>query len=378
MLIKKKLDVMTKKAIYILSIIVLTGMSACQSDEPQLNVVDDAKALVTLSAQLDGPAETRTAFEKVNSSLPFPFDVAVWASTTTTYLASDVKDGTDHANVDRHVTAHFSQASTVLPGPDNSGIRYPETTAVPPAYPIVNFIGLYPATDWTTAEGGTQATHLFHGYEDLMYAPQVSGNGNINPASDSYLPDPTLTFHHLLTYLKFKMVTTEEARNAWGKLTSISLTTTNNKVTTALSTATPTFDNGSGTVTFSAATGGDAITSMPLYGLGNDIQFPLLYYTLPTTATEVAYVLCAPVVASSSSGDYEYTLSISTENRAGLDVPINLMYKADPEGDATSFAGSTMGKEFTVTLTFTQNTISVAAEVSSWDLGGSGKQNVEE
>lgn len=362
---------MMKIKLYILLGVVMIGLSACQSDEPLINLDE---ALVTLNAQVEDQADTRTAFVKVNSSLPYPFDVAVWASTTSNDYTVTGYDGTDKMHVGKHVTATFNQASTTLPGPSNSGIRYPITDGVTPTYPTVYFTGLYPSTGWATTTGTSavyNSTTGITGKEDLMYAPEVFGNGNVETAA------PTLTFYHLLTYLRFKFVAVStDAQIAWGKITSIKLikqengnSFPKNLVDLTLGTTAPTISN----VTLSSN-----VTELPLYIKRENTIFPSENYTIPTVATEEAYILCSPVNASNASNYYEYTLEIETEKRNTTNTN-SVLLGVDLKGSSGSlFSGSTMGKMFTVTLTFTLNSIAASASITQWDTAGIGKEDVSE
>lgn len=364
---------MNRKALYILLSIVLTSFFACQNDVPVMEVNDDAKAFITLSAQVEDIADTRLAFEKVNSALPFPFDVAVWASTTRySYTGSPVADGTS-TTVNRHMTATFAQSTTTLNGPNNNGVRYP---AANPDPINVYFTGLYPSTSWTTTDG-TQAIHSFTGCEDLMYAPEDVGS--IDPAVD----DPVLTFYHLLTYLRVKIkAESEEALNAWGKLTSIKLVKQNNgadnpknSLSVALTSPVPaSISDVASKTTFSGSP-----SYLNLYKTGtDDTPFTSLSYTIPTTPTEVAYVLCAPVTASNASNTNEYTLEIETEKRnstIGNEVLVGIDLK---DSSDYFYNANTMGNMFVVTLNFRLHSIAASATIEAWDIAGYGKENVVE
>lgn len=350
-----------KKLTIILSIAVLTSMWACQGQlTPEAEL---PSGQIVLSAAEYG-SETKTAIEGIS----YPFTVAVWASTTSGSYPAGTANGTAASSylVEKHVTAVFNQTSTTLNGPDNDGIRYPyNETPTPPAVmsPRVYFIGLYPSSGWSTLSDGAGAGFTFNGRDDVMYAPEVYGS------SDPGVDDPTLTFYHLLTFLKFKIVAeSSDAQKAWGKLTSIKLVKQNNgqelKNTVSVALNSPA----------SSASFSNTVSELPLYVQNTNTTFPISDYTIPTSAeTPVAYVLCAPVPASNASGYNEYTLEIDTENRASRLVGIDLK-----SVENALFTGSTMGKEFTVTISFTMNSIAASATVTGWITGGVGKTDVSE
>lgn len=350
-----------KKQTIILSIAVLSSLWACQG---QLTPDKDLSSGKIVLSAVEYGSETKAAI----NGLSYPFTVAVWASTSSGTYPDGSANGTSASSyqVGKHVTAVFNQSSTTLNGPDNDGIRYPYNEApTPPAVmsPSVYFIGLYPSTDWSTLSEGAGAGYTFTGCQDVMYAPEVSGS------SDPGVDDPTLTFYHLLTYLKFKIVAeSADAQKAWGKLTSIKLVKQNNG-SDLKSSVSVTLNSPASSATF-----GTTVSELHLYVQNTNTYFPISAYTIPTSAAApVAYVICAPVTASADPGYNEYTLEISTENRTSRLVGIDLKSIADE-----LYTGSTMGKEFTVTLTFTLNSIAASATVTGWTTGGIGKTDVSE
>ncbi|MBQ9462818.1 MAG: fimbrillin family protein [Bacteroidales bacterium] len=359
-----------KDRIIILSLLTLSGLlfSACQT----IDIFPREKAcveLVELSAVMNDRPETRTPIEGIS----YPFSVAVWASTTSCSYPNVGKDGTSGVSyqVDKHLTATFNQSSTTLNGPDNSGVRYPYNEGGDPVFANVYFVGLYPSLGWSTASG-TNAAFTFDGSKDAMYAPQVSGNGD--PATSA----PTLTFYHLLTYLRFNIIAeSDAAQNAWGRLTSIKLTKQNNGASNPMNNLSISLDSpvpaNIGAIE-AKSTFTSSVSQLSLYANGTNTVFPASAYTIPTSAaTPAAYVICAPVTASDASGTNEYTLTINTEKRAPVIVGVNLK-----SGLSTYYSGSTMGKEFTVNLTFTLNHIAASATVNGWTTGGIGKEDVSE
>lgn len=257
-------------------------------------------------------------------------------------------------------------------------------------YPIdarkVFFVGMHPETLeegqtlWNYNEENNTVTHTFAGNTDVMFAPQTIGRYQQSPA-------PKLYFHHLLTWLRIEMVAeSEDARDAWGEIESM----------TIQSPSIVTIDLGQGGSydrhTHAEFTNG---TNMNLFyteitdGARNDKIFPTDLeggkYTLKgpkvgnestweNFVEEVAYVMCAPVTATTDN-KAEYTLSIETANRGTMKVPINLM-AAD---NATDFSGNTLGHQFTILLKFKiGENISVSARTTRWATGGVTSGEVEE
>ena len=127
--------------------------------------------------------------------------------------------------------------------------------------------------------------------------------------------------------------------------------------------------------------------SLSFYKTGSrsDLVFPgTEKYELTTTSTDVAYVLCAPVTATimdqisfEQSEEIvrtnEYYINIKTSNR-NVRVPVDLMTATN-----SWYSGSTMGKQFTVSLTFKiGNNIAVSAGITDWETGGVGFGKIEE
>lgn len=345
-----------KKKIYYIMLGILPTLWACQADEQQMPA-SDAAATVTLRTDI-GALQTRTPYELTTPSSEKPLDATVWASTTAGTFANGSADGSDGTTVSKHVDAHFISGTSTL-----TGVKYPHTVeGVVVNKPTVYFIGLYPKT-WSTP-AGTSATHTVTGRDDLLYAPQVTGEyATATP--------PTLHFYHLLTWLRFKVVADDaEVRDAWGKLKSIQLNAQPTSVSLDLSAAPidPKNTNVYDKLTFTGS------SPMSLYGTGTNTTFPAADYTLPTTPTEVAYVLCRPVVATNALNSYEYTLTLSTEHRSNVTVNIDLKDAVD-----AFYSGNTIGQQFEVTLRFTMGkTLAVATQVTGWQFKGYGDAEVNE
>ena len=337
-------------------------MMACQSEEPAIGTIDNGSRIY-LSAAIDGEdATTRTAYSLTTPNNDHPLTVAVWASTTSSsYPDTPGKDGSEGAgyDVEKHTAITFF-------GPDPHLLDdaiYPKVVGTPPVY----FVGFHPSTSWNT-DSNTQASYTFNGSQDVMFAPEISGM--FNAANENYAHPAHFHFYHLLTWLKvevkaFDAITTK----VWGKITSLQLKNTQNHVEVDLSTVPDTsspvketnINNVKGETTFSGS------ANLYFYESGSDNVLGATPYALPyDDFEEAAYILCAPVDAVATPATTEYTLIVNTENRANVEIPIDLKTAED-----AYYSGTTMGRQFTVQLTFTRNNIMVTAAVNDWQTGGS-------
>ena len=318
-------------------------LPACQRVSPDAG--QDPKSRVRICSSVMEQAPTRAPYTLTTPTDANPLSVAVWASSNS-HIYQDLGQSGSEGTVAKHVNATFLANSATL-----DGVIYPNTSdAEHPVY----LSGFHP-TGWTSSSvAGTDALFMFNGSQDVMYASEVSGYYGI-------ILNPIFTFSHLLTWLRINIqAESADAVTAWGKLTAITLTKQNkgadnprNRVTIDLTTDTKTFSS--------------SVSSLSLYSTGTDTVFPASAYTLPLSRTEIAYVLCAPVAASNEIDTNEYTFTLSTEKRSDIVVPVDLKSAVD-----SYFAGDTAGKQFTVTLTFTLNSIAVATQITDWVIGGRG------
>lgn len=367
--------------LYIACGFVLASMMACTNDTPGIRPTDEEASRIYLSAGVGEPAvSSRTPYQYEVPTMTQPLDVSVWASTTQdVFQHIDGKNGSD-GTVAIHTQAHFQSGAPQLLGE----AIYPKADANATAK-TVYFVGFHPKSDeWTASDDNKSASYTFTGKEDVMFAPQISGE-----YGTAYEASPTFHFHHLLTYIRIEMVADkdeedvekkEEVSQAWGSIESMTISSVD-KVTV----------NNLGSTDFSpdnVVFGNDEI-SMSFYQTGTDNTFPpASSYEIPVNETEVAYVLCAPVkgedkhvVNGKDVPKPEYTLHIKTEKRE-LDVPIDLMKK---DGDAVShFTDNTMGYQFVVQLNFKMgNVIGVSAAISldantDWFTHGTGSTDLKE
>ncbi len=340
---------MTRPEIFTLSLICI--LSACSKSTPE---DFDSNCLIHLSA---GSVETRIPFEGNVPSTSEPLEALVCASTTQYEFPSDGQDGTtDDGTIGRHLTAEFLSGSPQLINGAYYNQNHPDKN--------VFFVSMHPQNDWIFT-GNTEASYSIDGSDDVMFAPQVSGKyGNATP--------PTLEFTHLLTWIKLELkADSEEVAAAWGPLQGISLTS-DTKVNIGLNKEFNPAD-----VTF------DTPSTLPFYKNAKpEEQFPGAEgYEMTLSLNEVAYVLCAPVIATEKDiyetteivRTPEYHVTIASSHR-NVTIPVDLMNGAD-----SYFTGSTMGQQFTLRLTFKiGNTVAVAASITDWATGGVGFGKIEE
>lgn len=300
---------------------------------------------IAVASSIDETA-TKAAYALTTPNSDNPLAAAVWVSTTAhTFPGTQVGADNELATIiDYHNTATFTSSSRQLL---NAQLYYPSTDV--PVY----LVGMYPSAGWTTSDG-TSGLFSFDGSKDVMFAPEVSNHIN---TSANY---PILRFRHLLTWLKINIAAeNQETADVWGKLKSISLK--------SMDQVSILFETGAATFTES-----ETAHVMPLRLVSDDSALTARSLVLPLSSEYMAYVLCAPVIATDSAE--EYVLTINTVNRVNVQVPLNL--KA---ADGSDFSGSTAGHQFTISLKFVQgDNILTSAVVSEWQNGGSTLIPVDE
>jgi hypothetical protein len=350
---------MKKELIFILSV-----MALCVSC--QKNAADDTDGQIYLSAVIENTHSTKSPYSQVSPSQNNILKAAVWASSTDrVYKNKGFNGKTGDGSVAIHTSANFSSSKPQL----LSQAVYPKNAAQ------IYFVGFYPSDEWSVNDDGNKADFKFEGNDDVMFAPQISG-----AYAQLYENSPTLHFRHLLTWLKVKIVADDESTmKAWGDILSMKITS-NNYITVDLS---------KNYVYEDCVEYGNVGTGLlPLYTTGSDDVFPPVGgYSMPykpnvSSPQEVAYVLCAPVIATASAvvggvdtPTAEYTLHIETSRRK-VSLPIDLRINDTSGG---YYTGSTRGKYFTLNLTFKMgNTIVVSSKVQDWALGGFGDMSFDE
>ena len=117
---------------------------------------------------------------------------------------------------------------------------------------------------------------------------------------------------------------------------------------------------------------------MDFFKTGSDEEFPGEDGYAFTDVEEVAYVMCAPVTASTEYD--EYVLIIETQKEGQdikiTDLPLNLMVK-DGGGLDKDLEGTSMGREFDITLLFNKTrAIAEVVSVAAWETGGQGSGDI--
>ena len=110
------------------------------------------------------------------------------------------------------------------------------------------------------------------------------------------------------------------------------------------------------------------------YASQTDDQFPADSdgFQLSEKIESVAYVICAPVVAT--TGSHEYIITVDTANRGEQEVILDLK-----NAEGGQYVGSSRGKHFGVTLKFKKGrAIAAQAIVESWENGGYGSGIIDE
>lgn len=367
------------KYIHIIYLSVILAVVSCTKQEYTEN--DSRLIYLQISTEGEAAPAVKSPYTAEIPSVSRPLSVLVLASTTSHQYPDTGADGTD-GTVAVHTAATFTSGEKQLLG----GALYP-TVEYPGGikeYPTVYFSSLYPYIPdedktWSVTQSMIndaltyKASYIFNGSEDVMYAPQTTGHYALEGISEEDKVIPSLTFRHLLTYIRFFIYAdNEDIANAWGEIKSISIRNSSdmgpdaNKAIVNL---------GDGSVEFVRV----SEYSPAIYSTGTDNEFlhsgnySLLQDADTYVPKEVAYTLLAPVDAMLTDKENasiyipEFELDIVTSNRS-VTVNIDLMKNA-----SEYYVGSTMGKRFDITLKFTMgNTVAAQAKVTSWLTGGIG------
>lgn len=387
---------MKVKQLYIIVGFVLASMVSCTNEDLRTELTDEGSRIY-LSAGIAEPVSSRTPYHPTDGTgnalnaptSDHPLNVSVWASTTAGYYPDNDLNGST-GTVETHTQAHFQSGTPQLLGE----AIYPK--AEDNSIKTVYFVGLHPqSTNWTPSDDKKSANLIFTGKEDVMWAPQISGT-----YGTEFDASPQFHFYHLLTWLRVEMVADkdendvlkkDDVADAWGLIKSMTISSTN-QVGIDL---TKNDDEVNKVNLHNQVTFGSSPTSLKFYHTGTDDAFDYPVdeddkgYRIPNEQTEVAYVMCAPVIAAYQhlvDGKEvlkpEYTLHIKTEKRE-LDIPIDLKVNADVL-ETSYFTRNTMGNQFTVVLNFKMgNVISVSAKIelaadTDWYTHGTGTSDVKE
>lgn len=361
-----------KKILYIF-LFMMFAVMAC-------NRMEDARDVHSIYIDVctedeSNAAETKAPYLATVPSSSDPLEAKVLVSTTSYEYPATGEDGSESysGKIAVHTDARFTNGSSQL----LNGALYNGDEA---KQPMVYFSALHPQTGWyvsgTSGSTDYKASFTFNGSQDVMFAPQTTGKYKDH--------NPELEFKHLLTYIRLSVYAeNEEVSNAWGDITSIKIRNTAD------------MGDGSQKIIVDLSKKYDATAvefetyqdhQTPFYGKGtNDVCQDMVIPYPATNKEEVAYALISPVMAKSKDSFNaallipEFEIVIVTEKRSST-VMVDLM--SQPEAtdfDQKYYSGSTMGKQFTVTLKFTMgNTVAAQAKISSWKTGGSGVGDFDE
>lgn len=369
-----------KNGIYILLGLMIL-LASCEKGTT--NVLKGQQIYLTASVS-DLPL-TKVPFEGTAPTTSNPLSVDVWASTVPRVFLNEGKSGRaeeDNREVSIHTRGRFQSgepqllSQAIYPAPSSGGQGAP-----------VYFVAMHPqskdgGSKWTTTDG-MHADFSFSGCEDVMFAKQVSGAYDTNEQGQEVINSPTLQFEHLLTLITVKMgleleegANLDDVRQAWGNVTDLLIQLYDKTLETGYS---------ANKVTIDLSKGEDFsynddfvfernINKMNFYASQTDEQFPsdLDGFQLSERIESVAYVMCAPVVATNDS--HEYIITVNTANRGEQEVILDLK-----NAEGGQYVGSSRGKHFGVTLKFKKGrAIAAQAIVESWENGGYGSGIIDE
>jgi len=360
---------------FCLYLIALCAACACTKNESGPH--DEGPVEVALTARISSVVDvsTRAPFELKTPTPENSLTAAIWASSVakTYFGAQKTEPGEDAKFIDFHDSTRFTSAERQLL---DHRLFYPTDDGKGHEKPLVYFVGLCPKRGWAVEKCSTHkisdtlawdvARYEFDGCSDVMFAPEVS-----NGLATS-IECPQMHFRHILTWLKFNVVSDEDAIDAWGKVQYIKIVS--HKILR--------IDVNDGVVTYDPSTSANIMdTYCFLKGKSTDQVFnstasvnPSSSVELTTSPQEVAYVLCASRNAAPGNGSDEYEVIIKTEYRPETRVTVNLK-----DANGYDYTGNTSGKQFTVTFRFQLgDRVVTVARITEWDNGGIGVKKVEE
>lgn len=178
-----------------------------------------------------------------------------------------------------------------------------------------------------------QVAYTISGKEDIMVTSEISGSRTDNTNKE-------LTFNHLLTQLKFKLVAENaDAITYWGSITSITVKDVEKDLVLNLNTG--------------------ELTVAPTPNKGDlEVSEGFTSKELTTTPAENGYIMVLPSTTA-------YVLNIKTaENTQGVDVTISPVV-------------TVKGTAHEITLTFKRSEIASSAKTTPWTTGDPGSGEVK-
>ena len=251
--------------------------------------------------------------------------------------SEELKTLSQETNIPAHRKIHFRSGQASFPDATTESDR--------PRYPTngdrsVYCIGLYPDEGWSASDDDTKAVHDITGTEDLMFAPEISGNWNKHFGKQK--------FRHLLTWLKVCVcATTTEAGSNWGKLKKITLKNVPNSVTLDLGRPEPTTPNAIYPL-IDVMSASSATSDVVIFDKTEGIELGIV-------VQDAASVFCYP--------QNEYYLSIVCgESNVTKDIRIDL------SSLSTTDYGSRAGLQYVLTLYFSPfNVVEGVCTLKEWN-----------
>ena len=287
---------------FILSILAIAAMASCTKTSE-----DDVDPNVPVEIKLGGSI---TALSKA-------------AVTTNTFTAQVASSGITN----NYTTSLWSGTDAGKINVNNGSVTFTQTEYYPNDGGTVYMKGFAPQA---TINAG-QVAYTISGKEDIMVTSEISGSRTDNTNKE-------LTFNHLLTQLKFKLVAEDaDAITYWGSITSITVKNVEKDLvlnTGELSIAT-------------TSNKGDL-----------EVSEEFTSKALTTTPAENGYIMVLPSTTA-------YVLNIKTaENTQGVDVTISPVV-------------TVKGTAHEITLTFKRSEIASSAKTTPWTTGDPGSGEVK-
>lgn len=289
---------------FILSILAIAAMTSCTKTSE-----DDVDPNAPVEIKLGGSI---TALSKA-AVIDNTFTAQVASSETTGNYTTSLWSGTDAGKINVN----------------NGSVTFIQTEYYPNDGGTVYMKGFAPQA---TINAG-QVAYTISGKEDIMVTSEISGSRTDNTGKE-------LTFNHLLTQLKFKLVAEDaDAITYWGSITSITVKDVEKDLVLNLNTG--------------------ELTAATTPNKGDlEVSEDFASKALTTTAVENGYIMVLPSTTA-------YVLNIkTTENTGGVDVTISPVV-------------TVKGTAHEITLTFKRSEIASSAKTTPWTTGDPGSGEVK-
>lgn len=373
----------------ILSLLAVAAMVSCTQNEMDQKEISGDQVEIRLTPNVGTVAQTRTSYDVTAPTATDSLAAVVLVSKKANLYdpaGSDLLNNSIYrvSFKDATTPTGFSDGTTGLATP----VYYPadgSTVYMWGLYPYGKVVTATPAAgEWQITAAGSTANYTITGKEDVMVTKEIKSDKSQATTVKNYV-DTKLEFSHLLTKLIVKAKGDSAAIKAFGNITDITLV--------GVSTSTPASNiaNKVAIVLASDATLATApnvnITgtesSLPFYAYSRgatpaqlDSAFVNLtstsvpkYFSIPDDVNNangkvIAYSIVPPI-ANVAAGSVAYLLNVKTEKGGanGFNVPVVLMDNASP---AAQFAGPTVSKTFTISLTFKAAEIKSIVAVGAW------------